>query len=249
MLEWIPRIDRALEDGTLTLRGQRIVPLADEGRESLEILLGLTDDQGNPVSPQPFMEAAEESRRVARVDRWVIERSLEWMQSNPDQVAALEAVNINLSGASLNDDAFLAELEIQLRESTVPLDRLCFEITETAAIANLHYTADFMREVRRLGCRFALDDFGTGLSSYAYLKQLPVDCLKMDGVFIRDLNEELTHYAMVRSINELAHFLGLSTIAEFVEDLETMDTLREIGVDYAQGYGIARPRPLDLRQP
>lgn len=248
VLAWIPRIDRALEDGTLTLRGQRIMPLGDDRPESCEILLGLRDDQGNPVSPQPFMEAAEESRRVARVDRWVIERTLEWMQDNAGHVDRLEAVNINLSGASLNDDGFLVELESRLREAPVPLDRLCFEITETAAIANLHYTADFMREVRSLGCRFALDDFGTGLSSYAYLQQLPVDCLKMDGVFIRDLNQELTHYAMVRSINELAHFLGLTTIAEFVEDLETLETLREIGVDYAQGYGIARPRPLDLRQ-
>ncbi|MGM0435038.1 MAG: DUF1631 family protein [Pseudomonadota bacterium] len=249
VLEWIPSIDRALEDGTLSLRGQRIVPLAGEGAESLEVLLGVTDDEGNPVSPQPFMEAAEESRRAARIDRWVIEQALDWMQAQPDRVAALGAVNINLSGASLNDDAFLSQLESRLRETDVPLERLCFEVTETAAIANLHYTADFMREVRRLGCRFALDDFGTGLSSYAYLKQLPVDSLKMDGVFIRDLNEELTHYAMVRSINELAHFLGLRTIAEFVEDVETLDTLREIGVDYAQGYGIARPRALDLRHP
>ncbi|MEQ6886169.1 DUF1631 family protein [Salicola sp. Rm-C-2C1-2] len=249
VLGWIPRIDRALEDGTLTLRGQRIMPLHGEGPGSIEVLLGIRDDQGASVSPQPFMEAAEESRRVARVDRWVVERTLEWMADHPEQVAGLGAVNINLSGASLNDDGFLVNLEQRLRETAVPLDQLCFEVTETAAVANLHYTAEFMRAVRHLGCRFALDDFGTGLSSYAYLQQLPVDALKMDGVFIRDLNQELTHYAMVRSINELAHFLGLSTIAEFVEDLETVETLKEIGVDYAQGFGIARPRSLDLRQP
>lgn len=249
VLGWIPRIDRALQDGTLTLRGQRIMPLRGEGSESIEVLLGVRDDQGQSVSPQPFMEAAEESRRVARVDRWVVERTLEWMADHPEQVAGLGGVNINLSGASMNDDGFLVSLEQRLRETTVALDRICFEVTETAAVANLHYTADFMRSVRHLGCRFALDDFGTGLSSYAYLQQLPVDALKMDGVFIRDLNQELTHYAMVRSINELAHFLGLSTIAEFVEDLETLETLKEIGVDYAQGYGIARPRSLDLRQP
>lgn len=242
VLNWIPQIDRALDDGTLALRGQRILPLAGEGGEFCEMLLGLKDERGNAVSPQSFMEAAEQSRRVTRVDRWVVDRAFEWMQAEPASVDRLEGVNINLSGASLNDDAFMGYLEQRLREGAVPVEKLCFEVTETAAVANLHYTADFIREMKRLGCRFALDDFGTGMSSYAYLQKLPVDILKIDGVFIRDLTEDMTHYAMVRSINELAHFLGLATIGEFVEDMETVEALREISMDYAQGYGIARPR-------
>lgn len=242
VLQWIPHIDRALEDGTLGLRGQRILPLADDNREFCEMLLGVRDDTGKAVSPQSFMEAAEQSRRVTRVDRWVVDRTFEWMREQPAAVEKLEGVNINLSGASLNDDAFLGYLEERLREGTVPVEKLCFEVTETAAVANLHYTADFMREMKRLGCCFALDDFGTGMSSYAYLQKLPVDILKIDGVFIRDLTDDLTHYAMVRSINDLAHFLGLTTIGEFVEDMETLEALREISMDYAQGYGIARPR-------
>ena len=245
VLQWIPHIDRALNDGTLALRGQRILPLAEEGGEFCEMLLGLRDERGEPVSPQSFMEAAEQSRRVTRVDRWVVDRAFDWMQAQPAAVERLEGVNINLSGASLNDDAFLGYLEERLRDGSVPVHKLCFEVTETAAVANLHYTADFMREMKRLGCRFALDDFGTGMSSYAYLQHLPVDFLKIDGVFIRDLTEDLTHYAMVRSINELAHFLGLATIGEFVEDMETMEALREISMDYVQGFGIARPRFLD----
>ena len=246
VLQWIPHIDRALQDGTLALRSQRILPLADEeGGELCEMLLGLRDERGEPVSPQSFMEAAEQSRRVTRVDRWVVDSTFDWMEREPKAVTQLASINVNLSGASLNDDAFLGYLEDRLRSGSIPVEKLCFEVTETAAVANLHYTADFMREMKRLGCRFALDDFGTGMSSYAYLQQLPVDFLKIDGVFIRDLNDDLTHYAMVRSITELAHFLGLATIGEFVEDLETMEALREINMDYAQGFGIARPRFLD----
>jgi len=245
VLQWIPKIDRALQDGSLALRGQRILPLSEEGGELCEMLLGLRDERGEAISPQAFMEAAEQSRRVTQVDRWVVDSTFAWMARETAAVEQLASININLSGASLNDDAFLGYLEQQLRSGSVPVDKLCFEVTETAAVANLHYAADFMREMKRLGCRFALDDFGTGMSSYAYLQQLPVDFLKIDGVFIRDLNDDLTHYAMVRSITELAHFLGLATIGEFVEDLETMEALREIDMDYAQGFGISRPRFLD----
>lgn len=245
MLAWVSRIDRTLADGALQLRAQRIAPVASEGgRDYYEILLGLTDDQGREISPQPFIEAAEQYRRSARVDRWVVDHTFDWIQANPDTVAALGGLNINLSGASLSDDAFLAYLEERVRKGGVPANKLCFEVTETAAVANLHYVADFMMEMKRLSCRFALDDFGTGLSSYAYLQQLPVDFVKIDGVFIRGLADNLTNYAMVRSINELSHFLGTRTIAEYVEDMETLEALREIRVDFAQGFGIARPKPL-----
>ena len=245
MLAWVSRIDRTLTDGSLQLRAQRIAPVGESGEDYYEILLGLRDEKGQDISPQPFIEAAEQYRRSTRVDRWVVDNTFNWMRANPAFVASLGGLNINLSGASLSDDAFLAYLEERVRAGTVPADKLCFEITETAAVANLHYVADFMMEMKRLQCRFALDDFGTGLSSYAYLQQLPVDFVKIDGVFINGLADNLTNYAMVRSINELSHFLGTRTIAEYVEDLETLDALREIRVDFAQGFGIARPKPLE----
>ncbi|WP_404363627.1 DUF1631 family protein [Marinobacter sp.] len=246
VMKWVSRVDRMLEEGGLALRAQQITPVSGGGDEVYyEILLGLTDDGGKDISPQPFIEAAEQYRRSTRVDRWVLDTTMEWMQRNPAVVASLGGLNINLSGASLSDDSFLAYIESRVRAGLVPADKLCFEITETAAVANLHYAADFMAQMKRLDCRFALDDFGTGLSSYAYLQQLPVDFVKIDGVFIRGLADNLTNYAMVRSINELSHFLGTRTIAEYVEDMETLEALREIRVDFAQGFGIARPRPLE----
>src|SRR5690554_2167272 len=167
------------------------------------------------------------------------------MNTNPDIIVGIDTLNVNLSGRSLSDDSFMLELESILRHNRSLASKICFEITETAAVSNLHYTADFIKEMKRLGCRFALDDFGTGMSSYAYLQKLPVDYVKIDGIFVRDIATNLTNYAMVRSINELCHFLDLETIAEYVEDLEVMDILREIQVDFAQGYGIAKPRRLD----
>jgi len=243
VLDWVSRIDRALEKNDLSLRVQRIQALEAQDHEHYELLLDIDGGKG-AISPQAFVEAAEKYNRSAAVDRWVVEKTLEWMRANPDRLSAIAMLSVNLSGHSLGDDRFLAYLEARIRQGDVPADKLCFEVTETAAVANLHYTADFMRELRSLGCRFALDDFGTGFSSYAYLEQLPVDFLKIDGTFVKDLSENLTHYALVRSINEVAHFLGMETIAEFVDSRETMDALREIHVDFAQGYGIEKPRPL-----
>ncbi len=243
-ISWVSRIDSVLENGDLSLRAQRIVPVSDQSPIFYEILLGLQDTEGNAISPQAFIEAAEQTRRSARVDRWVVDNTFDWMQANPDIVASVGGFNINLSGASLSDDAFLSYLEETVRAGRVPANKLCFEITETAVVANLHYAADFIQEMKRTGCQFALDDFGTGLASYAYLQRLPVDFLKIDGVFVRDLNDNLANYAMVRSINELSHFLGIKTIAEYVEDMEILDALRDIKVDYAQGFGLAKPRPL-----
>ncbi|WP_166269412.1 DUF1631 family protein [Marinobacter caseinilyticus] len=244
-ISWVSRIDSVLESGALSLRAQRIVPVSDTGPAYYEILLGLQDNEGNTISPQAFIEAAEQFRRSTRIDRWVLDNAFDWMQANPDIVASVGGFNINLSGASLSDDAFLSYLEDTVRGGRVPANKLCFEITETAAVANLHYAADFLQEMKRTGCQFALDDFGTGLASYAYLQRLPVDFLKIDGVFVKDLNDNLSNYAMVRSINELSHFLGIKTIAEYVEDLEILEALREMNVDYAQGFGLAKPRPLN----
>lgn len=245
VMSWVSRIDRAVKEGALYLRAQRIMPLMDsKALDRYEILLGVNDASGQQVSPATFIEAAEKYNRSSLVDRWVVEEVLAWMQANPEKLAQIESLSINLSGRSLSDDAFLAFLESKFRSGAIPSHKICFEITETAAVANINYTADFMRELKRSGCRFSLDDFGTGMASYAYLQRLPVDYLKIDGVFVKDMTENMTNYALVRSINELGHFLGMHTIAEYVENIEIMEALREIRVDSAQGYGIAKPKRL-----
>ncbi|MCK7549413.1 DUF1631 family protein [Marinobacter koreensis] len=246
MTRWVSEIDRSLQEGNLYLRAQPIVPVYNdpaEGRK-YELLLGLRDSNGVEISPQGYIEAAEQFHRSTKVDLWVVNEVLAWMRQNPDTLEGIDTLNVNLSGNSLSNDTFMLGLESSLKANPDLAGKLCFEVTETAAVANLHFAADFMRELKRLNCRFALDDFGTGLSSYAYLHKLPVDYIKIDGTFIRDIASNLTNYALVRSINELGHFLDIETIAEYVEDMEIMDTLREIQVDYAQGFGIAKPRPL-----
>ena len=245
--QWVTEIDRTIRDGSLYLRAQPIVGLGPESGEGsmYELLLGLKDSSGKEISPQGYIEAAEQFRRSTKVDLWVVSEALAWMRQNPEAMKKIGTLNVNLSGASLSDDGFMLGLESTLRANQELAPKLCFEVTETAAVANLHFAADFMRELKRLDCRFALDDFGTGLSSYAYLQKLPVDFVKIDGIFVRDITTNMTNYALVRSINELCHFLDLRTIAEYVEDMEIMDTLREIQVDYGQGFGIAKPRRLD----
>lgn len=245
--QWVTEIDRTIRDGSLYLRAQPIVALGPEIGEGkmYELLLGLKDSSGKEISPQGYIEAAEQFKRSTRVDLWVISEVLAWMRDNPEALDKIATLNVNLSGSSLSDDSFMLGLESNLRSNPELTHKLCFEVTETSAVANLHFASDFMREMKRLNCRFALDDFGTGLSSYAYLQKLPVDFVKIDGIFVKDMATNLTNYAMVRSINELCHFLDLQTIAEYVEDMEIMDTLKEIQVDYAQGFAIAKPRRLD----
>jgi EAL domain-containing protein (putative c-di-GMP-specific phosphodiesterase class I) len=153
---------------------------------------------------------------------------------------------INLSGTSLNDEQFIDFVREQLALHEVPPQVICFEITETVAIANLRQAAQFMRSLKQVGCRFALDDFGSGMSSFAYLKNLPVDYLKIDGGFVRQIVDEPTDLAMVEAINHIGHVMGLQTIAEFVENEAILEKIAAIRVDYAQGYGIAKPRPLLL---
>jgi diguanylate cyclase (GGDEF)-like protein len=244
--QWVPEIDRSIRDGSLYLRAQKIIPLnGNKEGEMYELLLGLQNSSGQEISPQNYIEAAEQFRRSSRVDLWVVDEALGWMERNPGTIANIGTFNINLSGASLSDDAFLLGLESRLKQHSGLTGKLCFEVTETSAVSNLHYAADFMNEMKRLRCRFALDDFGTGLSSYAYLQKLPVDYVKVDGVFVRDMASNLTNYALVRSITELCHFLDIKAIAEYVEDMETLELLKEIQVDYGQGYCIAKPRRLD----
>ena len=246
VLKWVTKIDDALDNESLDLRHQPIVGIKGDGMSvhHSEILLGLLNDEGEMISPADFVLAAEHFRRMAAVDRWVIERAFQWMVDHPERLEEIGGLAINLSGSSLNEEGFVDFILAQSIRLKVPMSKVCFEITETAGIANLSNASEFILAVKKTGCQFALDDFGSGLSSYAYLKNLPVDFLKIDGMFIKNMDSNPYDYAVVKSITEIGHFMGKKIIAEFVENEGILKMLREIGVDYAQGYTIARPQSL-----
>ncbi|MFZ5722907.1 MAG: DUF1631 family protein [Pseudomonadota bacterium] len=247
IIRWVARLNQAIEQDRLRLRCQRIEPVdpASGLQPHYEILLAIEDENGEFIPPGSFMQAAERYNRMHAVDRWVIHNTLEWMHANKGRLDDISGFSINLSGQSLNDERLTTYILQQVTDSEVAREKVTFEVTETAAIANLSDAADFIREMQAIGCKFSLDDFGSGLSSYSYLKNLPVDYVKIDGAFIRDIHHNMSDYMMVRSINEMAHFMGKRTIAEYVENDEILARLREIGIDYAQGYGIEKPKPLD----
>ena len=242
-MHWVARINRAVDEQRLRLHWQPIVPLTPGGEESHgEILLRMVDGQGALVLPGQFLPAAERYNLMPRIDRWVVERALRWLVGHPNKSLC---GSINLSGQSLGDERFLDFVVGQLRETGIAPARVCFEITETAAISNLPKAIRFIGALRERGCRFSLDDFGTGLSSFGYLKNLPVDFLKIDGAFIRQLPHSPIDQAMVAAINNIGHVMGLLTIAEFVENDQVAALLRGQGIDFAQGFGIARPMPIE----
>lgn len=245
-MQWVSRITEAVEEGRFHLYYQPIVPVDQRQIEGLhmELLLRMEDRHGNIILPGAFLPAAERYNLMPHLDRWVTQSAFEWLAQNPDRLRELKLCTINLSGHSLGEGEFRQFVVEQLQKTGVSPDKICFEITETAAIGNLMKATRFMSILRNLGCRFSLDDFGSGMSSFAYLKSLPVDYLKIDGLFVRDIMDDSIDYAMVKSINELGHVMGKLTVAEFVEKESILWKLREIGVDYAQGFGIARPRPL-----
>lgn len=249
VMVWVAKLNQALEQERLTLRCQRIQPVdAERARNELphyEILLGMRDDGGEDLPPSEFVQAAERYNRMLAVDRWVVDSALHWLRDNPEKLARIGMLSINLSGHSLSDAQMMSYLFDRLLEYGLPTEKICFEITETTAISNLADAADLMRELKKAGCRFALDDFGAGHATYSYLKHLPLDYVKIDGAFVRDIATDENDLAMVRSMNDLAHYMGIQTIAEYVEDEAILARLQEIGVDYAQGYGIERPRWLD----
>jgi diguanylate cyclase (GGDEF)-like protein len=246
-MQWAVRIPRALEDQRFQLYFQEIVPiLGDEPAAAhYELLLRMQDERGELIMPGAFLPAAERYNLSDKLDRWVISRIFQWFQQHPEHQQRLNLCSINLSGLSLNNQAFLSFVIKELESCGIAPWKICFEITETVAIANLSSAIRFISSLRELGCRFALDDFGSGLSSFAYLKNLPVDFLKIDGLFVKDILDDPMDLAMVKSINEIGHVMGKKTIAEFVENAAVLERLREIGVDYAQGYGIGRPKPID----
>jgi len=244
-MQWSPRIVSALEEDRFVLYFQKIVPLSRSGiagGSHGEILLRLLDGDGNIVPPGRFLPAAERYRHMHDIDRWVVHRTLSSMRGRAP--AENGFFSINLSGQSLGSEGFLDFIKHEIHYSGINPRRLCFEITETAAIANLSDATRFIAELREIGCRFALDDFGSGLSSFGYLRALPVEFLKIDGSFVKDMARDTTNQAMVAAINQLGHMMGIETIAEFVEDEETANLLREIGVDYIQGFHVHRPEAL-----
>ena len=241
---WVSKITRAMEENRFYLVSQRIQPISStEQGEHYEILIRMLDENGETVSPAVFLGAAERYNLNAMIDKWVVETALKTLESNPQRVTELALCSINLSGPTFTDDKFLDYLYQRLTDSVVPAEKICFEITETAAVYSFEKARNFMAKIRSLGCRFGLDDFGTGMSSFAYLKNLPADFLKIDGVFVRNIADNPVDAAMVKSINEIGHVMGMKTIAEFAENDPVIDKLTEIGVDYAQGYGIQKPVP------
>lgn len=244
-MQWMARIDQALEDGRFQIWRQSIVPVTagSDAGDQFELLLRLVDENGEIIRPGVFLPAAERYGLATKLDRWVISTALSSLQRDLDALRRLRMCFINLSSTSLADEEFLEFVCKQLDESEVPSEKICFEITETAAIANMSRAMVFMTTIKGIGCRFALDDFGSGLSSFEYLKKLPVDYLKIDGTFVKDILDEEVDLAFVRSINDVSKVMGKFTIAEFVESKMILEKLRELGVDYAQGYGICYPTP------
>jgi diguanylate cyclase (GGDEF)-like protein/PAS domain S-box-containing protein len=243
-MQWVSQITRALEEHRLVLYYQDIVALQESSahERQIEILLRMLDENADIVPPNAFLPAAERYNLMPAIDRWVINNTFAWYKTN----AAGKSMKcvINISGTSLSDAKFLDYIRAQFDHHEVPPSVICFEITETAAIANLTTASRFMHELKALGCSFSLDDFGSGLSSFAYLKSLPVDYLKIDGRFVRDMLTDPVDCTMVSAINEVGQSMGLRTIAEYAESEAIVQELRRLAVDYAQGYGVSKPRPL-----
>ena len=239
---WATRIDQMVKHNQLDIRCHRLHPIADQTLSPhYEMLLLVKDKDGKHSPPAEFIEAAELYNKMVDVDRWVINYVLNWYSEHPEQLEQMGGVAINLSGHSLNDMDFLGFITEVFEQYTVAPERICFEITETVAIKNMNHAINIIHAIKDIGCEFSLDDFGTGLSSYAYLKNLPVDYLKIDGVFIKDIANNPEDRAMVKSINEIGHFLGMKTVAEYVENDEILQVLKNLGVDYAQGFGVEKP--------
>ncbi len=245
-MQWTTRIEHALDEDRFVLFAQHIKPLQEKADAiHVEVLLRMIDSDGSLIPPGAFLPAAERFHLASRIDRWVVKRAITWMQELPS-LARIGNLSVNLSGHSVGDRAF-HRWAIDMLEHAGPsiCTRLCFEITETAAVTNLTDAAIFFEHVRAKGVRVALDDFGAGASSFGYLKTIPVDYLKIDGQFVRDLLTDSLDEAAVRCFVDVAKVVGVKTVAEFVEESAVLERLRAIGVDFAQGYLLHKPAPID----
>jgi diguanylate cyclase (GGDEF)-like protein len=246
MIHWVSKTQAALREDRFELYAQKIMPI-NEIRElpHYEVLIRMLDDEGNIIPPGDFLPAAENFYLMPKLDRWVIRQTLKMIGDMQKQTGmALCEVAINLSGQSITSEGLAGYIEFMLKQYAVNPEMICFEVTETAAMANIEEAQAFIRNIRQLGCSFSLDDFGTGLSSFAYLKNLDVDFLKIDGTFVKNIVEDEVSYSMVSAITQGGHAMKLRTIAEYVENDDILQRLQQLGIDYAQGYGIERPQPL-----
>ena len=245
-MQWVSRLKKALDEDRFVLYFQPIVPCANHQNQDkqIEILLRMIDEDGAIISPASFLPASEKYNIVTSIDRWVISHTMEWLSSDPVCKGWPVTISINLSGQSICNREMMKFIIDEMDNTGVDPGRIVFEVTETSAISNITAATSFMLTLRGCGFRFSLDDFGSGLYSFAYLKKLPVDFLKIDGAFVRDILSDPVDHAMVKSINKLGHLLGMETIAEFVETFELAEELRKMGVNYAQGYAYAKPQPL-----
>jgi EAL domain-containing protein (putative c-di-GMP-specific phosphodiesterase class I) len=231
---------------------QPIIGIGDDDgvrRGHYELLLRMRDENGDLVGPNQFIPAAERYNLMSTLDRWVIHEALSELADRSEDGDAKYTLAINLSGTSLSEDRFLDFVIDELKQQKLPKGAICFEITETAAISNLARVVHFMQALKKLGCKFSLDDFGSGLSSFTYLKNLPVDYVKIDGQFISNVAEDNVDESMVKAIHEVGSAMGIETIAERVETRKVLDKLGSIGVEFAQGYYIARPASVATFKP
>lgn len=245
-LESITLINEALQENRFILYYQHYLPL-QKGRHGhqYEILLRMADKNGEVIPPAAFLPAAERYNLSTKIDKWVVEHFLRWLSENPEHLTQLSQANINLCGLSMGDRDLKLYFLNAFEKYKIPYEKICFEITETTAIVKMDESLDFINTFRRLGCKFALDDFGIGFSSYEHLKKLPVDYVKIDGSFVKDILVDPIDMAMVCSMKDVAKAMGISTVAEYVESSEIMVELGKIGVDFAQGYGVAKPEALN----
>ncbi|MDT0595691.1 EAL domain-containing protein [Glaciecola petra] len=244
-LYWVNEVNKALKDENLALFYQHYRPLnSNDSKEYYEILVRLRTEDNDFVAPEFFMPSAEKAHISHKIDKQVVETYFKWLNTHNEYLKNLGKANINLSGPSLSDDDFKFFLLNAFEKYAIPHEKICFEITETMAIIKMNDAIDFMHEFKKLGCTFALDDFGSGFSSYNYLKNLPVDFVKIDGNFIRDILHDPIDLAMVTSIRDVADAMKIKTVAEFVESPEIMVQIGKLGVDFAQGFCIAKPEPL-----
>jgi diguanylate cyclase (GGDEF)-like protein len=246
ILDWVGRINVLFEKNLIQFRCQKIAPVhrTINSLPHYEILLDVQDEEGNKVPLEEFIVAAERYNRILDIDTWVMNYIFDWVEERKPKLERVSNLSVNLSGSSLGNPRFMDEVYQRISKPGFPANKICFEVTETAAMNNLEMAARFMKKLKETGCSFALDDFGSGTSSYAYLRSLPIDFVKIDGAFVKDIANNTSDYAVVKSINEIGHVMGMQTVAEGVEDEFAYQLLHDIGVDYVQGFGVEKPIPL-----
>jgi EAL domain-containing protein (putative c-di-GMP-specific phosphodiesterase class I) len=230
----------------LFLDAQPIVNLRDPGKSlAYEVLVRLRGENGAVIAPGQFIPAAEKNGLMSQVDRWVLNHLLVWLEHHPEHAQLTDFITVNLSGASMNDLRFAEDALAMVKEHRHLASKICFEITESVALLDLRTTLRFVEQTKSFGCKLALDDFGAGYTSFKYLKDIPSDIVKIDGSYVRTINQSTSNHAIVKAISDLTHEMGMMCVAEWIEDVATVKTLRRLGMDYGQGFALCKPKGLD----